>query len=98
MSATLGLVIGTLVALVGSGGIVFTALRFGREEATGLVAIMRDLNDELQEALERTRKQRDELAAEVDRLHEECKSLRIEIHKLRVLIGKDPPRYGAYES
>lgn len=78
-SAVIPMVMGILVAFVGSGGIVFAALKYRRDEAQGFVDIMRGLNDELQDALERTRKERDCLITEVD-------GLRIEVRKLRQLV------------
>lgn len=54
--------------LVGSGGIVFGALRYNRDEAgkvvtqqTNVLTDMRGLNDELVEALARLREERDDL-------------------------------------
>lgn len=86
---TLPIVLGLIVAVAGSGGLVFGALRYNREEAGKVIAQhgqiladMRVLNDELQAALNRTRTERDELNAEVVKL-------RVEIHELRILLERD---------
>jgi peptidoglycan hydrolase CwlO-like protein len=88
-------VIGAIVALVGSGGVVFAALRFNREETgkivdqqTIILDNMRTLNDELQEALERTRDQLKQTRTERDELRHEVEELRIEVTRLRHAIDQ----------
>jgi hypothetical protein len=72
-----------LPALTVSGGLaaaIFTALRFNRDDATAVVNQqktlldgMRDLNQELQEALDRCRANSRETAAELDAMKAERK-------------------------
>ncbi len=77
MSATISIVIGIFVALVGSGGIVFVALRFNREEASGLVKTVKDVAEELRIELLRTQTERDTLRQEVEKLRDEIEKLRL---------------------
>lgn len=65
-------------ALVGSGGIVFGALRFNRDETgktvtqhSKILADMESINQHLISELERVRKDLDELRAEYDKLLDE---------------------------
>ena len=82
MSAAIPLVIG----LFGLAGIVFTALRFNRDDTTAIVqqqstvlGSMKELNDELRETADRMRAERDELRAEVARLTGQVEALRTEL-------------------
>ena len=79
--------------LVGLIGVVFGALRFQRDEAgkivaqqTAVLGDMRDLNDELQDALARTRDERDQFAGEVRLLRETVQRLEDEVRKLRIAL------------
>lgn len=76
MSGSISVVIGVVVALVGSGGVVFGALRYNRQEAAGMVGIMREVSDELRLELERTQIERDELREAVGNLRTEVTKLR----------------------
>jgi chromosome segregation ATPase len=76
------ILLAAIATLIGSGGIVWGALRYNREEAgkivvqqTAVLTDMRGLNDELQEALTRTRTERDELRGEVRKCREEIAEL-----------------------
>lgn len=89
--------ISAVIALAGTGGVVFGALRYNRDEAgkvvlqqTTVLTSMQALNDELTEALTRSRddaaqfrKERDDLIAELQGCRSEIKDLRTEIGELR---------------
>lgn len=84
------IIIAVVVAVAGSGGVVFGALRYNRDEAgrvvtqqTAVLESMRILNDELQSALDRVRLERDNLIAEVRGTRGDIATLRIEIHTLQ---------------
>lgn len=81
---TITVILGIVAALVGSGGIVWGALRYNRQEAGEIVqqhsqilADMRSLNEELHLALSRAREERDQLRTEVEKLNYEVGRLRI---------------------
>lgn len=83
------------VALVGSGGALFGALRYNRDEAgkvviqqTAVLTNMQALNDELQGALERARSERDELISELQKTRQELGGCQTEIKRLRVLMER----------
>lgn len=89
-SSLVPLIISVVVAVAGSGGIVFGALRYNRDEAgrvvtqqTAVLESMRGLNDELQSALDRVRLERDDLVKEVRDTRVDIAALRIEIHNLQ---------------
>ena len=72
-----------IIGIMGLAGIVFTALRFGRDDTTQVVnqqatitAEMKTLNDELRVTTERIRKERDACHAEVERLTGRIEELR----------------------
>lgn len=78
-STALPLVIG----IVGLGGLIFTALRYRRDDTTAIVsqqdtifAEMRALNAELRETTDRLRVERDELTVQVERLTAQVQELR----------------------
>lgn len=80
----LPVIISLVVGLVGSGGIVFGALRYNRDEAgkivtqqTNVLTDMRGLNDELNESLGRMRAERDELIKEVGTCKSETQELSV---------------------
>ncbi len=90
LSSTLPVLLAAIVTLAGSGGIVFGALRYNRDEAGKIVgqqasvlSDMRGLIDELQEALVRTRTERDELLGEVRGCREEIAMLNGKIEALQ---------------
>lgn len=94
---TASVILGAVVALAGSGGIVFGALRFNREETTRIVEQQAQILNDMQTLYEATKKERDELhatvvdlRAEVRKAHEdaeryfkEASDLRMEVVKLR---------------
>jgi cell division protein FtsB len=79
-----------IVAIAGSGGLVFGALRYNREESGKVIsqhsiilADMRTLNEELHQALQRTREERDALTEEVTKLRYDVKRLQIILERDR---------------
>lgn len=63
------------IGVFGIGGLVFTALRYNRDDTTAIVsqqaqitAEMKTLNDELRSALERVREERDALLLKIQEL------------------------------
>lgn len=84
LAATLPLVIGIL----GLGGLVFTALRFRRDDTTAILTQqntimgeMKTLNDELRTSVTSLREERDQLRTQVESLTGEITSLRGELEK-----------------
>jgi hypothetical protein len=72
-----------IIGIIGLAGIVFTAMRFGRDDTTAVVnqqaqitSEMKTLNDELRLTLERIRKERDACHVEVERLTGRIEELR----------------------
>lgn len=86
LSSLISIIIGSVVALAGSGGVVFVALRHNREEASGFLEIMQRLNDELEDALVRTKTERDELIAEIAELRNDCRLLNDHVKRLTATI------------
>jgi hypothetical protein len=56
-------------------GAVYAALRFNREDARSAVDLMRDLNDELVQALQRQRDENAALQTFLERCRERCRDL-----------------------
>jgi uncharacterized coiled-coil DUF342 family protein len=63
------------IAVMGLGGLVFSALRWRRDDTTAIIgqqdtlfAEMRGLNDELRLTVTRLREERDQLAVQVEKL------------------------------
>jgi len=90
IGSTLPIILAAIVTIAGSGGVVFGALRYNRDEAgriveqqTSVLTDMRGLNDELQEALSRTRTERDELRDEVRKCRDEIMGLRGQVKALQ---------------
>jgi septal ring factor EnvC (AmiA/AmiB activator) len=90
LTSSLPVIFAAFVTVAGSGGVVFGALRYNRDEAgkiviqqTSVLTDMRGLNDELQEALNRTRTERDELLSEVRGCREEIARLRGQVTALQ---------------
>lgn len=64
-----------IIGIVGLAGLVFTAMRFGRDDTTAVVtqqaqitAEMQTLNNELRSTIDRLRDDRDKCEREVQRL------------------------------
>ena len=75
-----------ILGILGLAGIVFTALRYRRDDTTALVGQqdtivneMRALNEESRQAVTLLREERNELRAEVERLRHEIEALREEL-------------------
>lgn len=72
-----------VIGIVGLGGLVFTALRFRRDDTSAIVtqqdtifAEMRALNAELRETTDRLRVERDALTVQVQQLTAQVQELR----------------------
>jgi uncharacterized coiled-coil DUF342 family protein len=84
------------IGLIGLGGLVFTALRFRRDDTTAIVTQqstlmddMKALNDELRTTTVTLRTERDELKTQVDHLTGQVDALRVELHNAQAqLTGK----------
>lgn len=95
-------IISAVIALAGTGGVVFGALRYNRDEAgkvvtqqTTVLTSMQALNDELTDALTRAREdavhfrtERDELVNELQGCRKEIKDLRVEVKRLHTLMER----------
>jgi hypothetical protein len=73
-----GGILAIIIGLVGLGGVVFTALRFRRDDTTAIVGqqdvILNDfksLNEELRITADRLRTERDECGEQVEKLRSE---------------------------
>jgi uncharacterized coiled-coil DUF342 family protein len=80
--------IALLTGIIGLGGIVFTALRFRRDDATAIVSQqtailgnMKQLNDELRISIANIRQERDDLKLQVAALEGKVDELRKELGK-----------------
>ena len=78
-----------IIGIVGLAGLVFTALRFGRDDTTAVVtqqaqitAEMQTLNAELRATADRLRDERDALTLEVERLSGQIEELRLQVTAL----------------
>ena len=72
-----------VIGIVGLGGLVFTALRFRRDDTSAIVSQqdtifseMRSLNAELRETTDRLRVERDALTVQVQQLTAQVQELR----------------------
>ena len=72
-----------MISIIGLAGLVFTAMRYGRDDTTQVVtqqaqitAEMKTLNDELRLTAERYRKERDACHGQVERLAGQLEELR----------------------
>jgi len=72
-----------IIGIIGLAGMVFTALRFGRDDTTAVVAQqaqitneMKTLNDELRTTADRLRKERDTCLMDGQRLMGQIEELR----------------------
>ena len=75
------------IAVLGLGGLIFTALKFNRDDTTSIltqqdtiVGEMRLLNEELRTSTSSLREERDSLKLQVDRLTKEIDALRATLH------------------
>ena len=75
-----------IIGIIGLAGVIFTALRFGRDDTTAVVSQqaqitteMKSLNDELRVTVDRLRDERDELRQEVTRLSAQVEELRLHV-------------------
>lgn len=96
MNSTIPVILAIMGAFAGSGGILFGAVRYNRDEAgkvivqqTSILTDMRALNDELIESLDRVRTERDAVRLDRDQLRnqlteckEETRALRWQVKKL----------------
>lgn len=85
-----------IIGLMGLGGIVFTALRFRRDDTTAIVGqqdtILKDmkaLNEELRTTADRLRTERDELAAKVDSLSKELSEVHGGVDRIEKKLNGD---------
>lgn len=90
MTSFLPAIISAVIALAGTGGVVFGALRYNRDEAgkvvvqqTTVLTNMQALNDELTEALTRARDEAARFRQERDELMAELRNCRSEIAEHR---------------
>jgi uncharacterized coiled-coil DUF342 family protein len=74
----IGALVSLVIAVMGLGGLMFTALRYRRDDTTAIVSQqdaifneMRGLNDELRQTVERLRQENDRLTAQVQELKHE---------------------------
>ena len=72
---SLGEAVTLAIAIMGVAGVIFTALRYNRDDTTAIVdqqshivADMKSLNDELRTTVDRLRQENDALRSTVDRL------------------------------
>lgn len=86
MTSLLPAIISAVIALAGTGGVVFGALRYNRDEAgkvvlqqTAVLTNMQSLNDELADALTRAREEAARFRQERDELMAELRTCRTEI-------------------
>lgn len=91
------ILVAAIVGLVGSGGVVFGALRYNRDEAgrivdqqTAVLTDMRGLNDELQDAYERSTHELGLCRRQVAALTDEVMTLRRQVTRLTQIVR----RYG----
>ena len=75
-----------VIGILGVGGLVFTALRFRRDDTTAIVTQqstilndMKSLNAELRSTADSLRGERDQLRTEVGRLTDQVQALRTEL-------------------
>jgi uncharacterized coiled-coil DUF342 family protein len=77
-----------VIGLIGLGGLVFTALRYRRDDTTAVVSQqstildnMKTLNGELRQTVTDLRTERDELKSQVDNLAGQVEALRVELRR-----------------
>ena len=76
------------IAVLGLGGLIFTALKFNRDDTTAIVGQqtallgnMKALNEELRSSTESLRAERDSLKLQVEHLTGEVQGLRTELRE-----------------
>ncbi len=74
------------IGILGVAGLVFTALKYNRDDTTAIVnqqteilGNMKTLNEELRESVDDLRQQRDDARAESARLSGQVEALRVEL-------------------
>lgn len=79
-----------VIGLMGLGGVIFTALRFRRDDTTAVISqqaqitgTMKMLNDELRITSDKLRQERDALRTQVDQLSGQVEALRGELREAR---------------
>ena len=84
-----GALIAIVTGILGLAGIVFTALKFNRDDTTSIVSqqsgVLKDmatLNDDLRATVSDLRSERDQLRGEVQALHEQVQRLTDELRRL----------------
>ena len=77
-----------VIGIMGLGGIIFTALRFRRDDTTAIVnqqssilQSMKSLNDELRITADNLRAERDQLRLQVEQLNGKVEVLRVELRE-----------------
>jgi uncharacterized protein HemX len=82
------------IGVIGLAGVLFTALRFRRDDTTAVVSQqaqitteMKALNDELRLTATSLREERDGLRVQVDRLTGQIEALRIELHEAQAQVS-----------
>jgi uncharacterized coiled-coil DUF342 family protein len=83
-----GELLGIVIGILGIGGILFTALRYNRDDTTAvltqqstIVGEMKTLNEELRTTTDRLRDERDELRDQVVKLTAQVDLLREELQR-----------------
>jgi len=84
-----GALIAIVTGILGLAGIIFTALKFNRDDTTSIVSqqsgVLKDmatLNDDLRATVSDLRSERDQLRGEVQALHEQVQRLTDELRRL----------------
>lgn len=65
-----------IIGIVGLAGLVFTAMRFGRDDTTAVVTQQAQITAEMQTL-------NNELRSTIDRLHDDCDKCEREVQRLR---------------
>lgn len=98
MPADVSVIIPAFTAIAGVSAAIFTALRFNRDDASAVVnqqkevlGSMKSLNDELQEALDRCRGERDEERGRRIELERESAALEVRVaaYRRELRLGAD---------
>lgn len=94
-----GALVALAIGVLGLGGIVFTALKFNRDDTTAIVGqqsnILRDmkeLNSELRITATDLRKERDELKEQVDKLGQQVTELSTELREAHAQLSEQVSR------